>query len=388
MAVTAHENQRMAISRWHPPRGGHAAGPQVALVALALVASAVTAFTPGGGRLPDVLDMPPLARADATRAIVSGIAASGQTLIAVGPRGTVLRSTDNGAHWQMASVPVSADLTSVRFSSPETVWAVGHDAVILKSADAGATWSRVLDGRILLETLRQAAQRDARLAKEVERTMAQSADPDVWPTALFDLMFVDDRHGFAVGAFGLLLATTDGGQTWQPAWDRADNERGFHLYAIRGDGGRIYIAGEQGVLLRWDDKAQRFVRLQTPYEGSYFGLATAGDTVLIHGLRGNAFLSLDAGATWRKLVTGTEANLVSAELRDGAMWLATQSGDILGGAMVSDTLAIWASAPGPDLYGAVEIGPKRFAVARLSGVSTIETERTPNDLRPGAVPAQ
>ena len=85
---------------------------------LAISAVVATAATSGTGRLPDVLDTEPLTRAAVTRAMVSGIAASGATLIAVGPRGTLLRSTDSGTHWQAVTMPLSADLTSVRFSAP------------------------------------------------------------------------------------------------------------------------------------------------------------------------------------------------------------------------------------------------------------------------------
>lgn len=354
-------------------RAGRGPWLLAALAALAVVASAATSTA---GRAPDVLDTPPPKRAAAARAMLTGIAVSGATAIAVGPRGALLRSTDSGANWRAVEVPVSADLTSVRFTAPGTAWAVGHDAVILKSTDGGATWARVLDGRMLLKTIRQASQGDPRLAKDVERTMAQSASPDVWPAALFDLMFIDAERGFAVGAFGLLLATTDAGKTWQPASDRTDNERGFHLYAIQGEGGRPYIAGEQGVLLRLDAATQRFVRLQTPYKGTYFGVATAGESVLAYGLRGNAYLSRDAGASWRKLETGTDANLVSAGLREQALWLATQGGDILGGSFAADKLGVVLSAPGPDLYGAVALEPGRFAVARLNGVATLAAPRT------------
>lgn len=344
--------------------------------ALAVVAVVAAAVGGTASSLPDVLDTPPLKRAAAARATVMGIAASGSTLIAVGPRGTLLRSTDSGANWQALPLPLSADLTTVRFSSPDTAWAVGHDAVILKSTDRGATWARVLDGRILLKTLQLAAQSDPKLAKDVERTMSQSASPHVWPTALFDLMFIDAERGFAVGAFGLLLATTDGGRTWQGASHRTDNERGFHLYAIQGEGGRPYIAGEQGVMLRLDEAGQRFVRVETPYTGSYFGLATAGQAVLAYGLRGNAFLSTDAGTSWRKLETGTDANLVGAALLGGeTLWLATQGGDILTGAYADDKLAVAASAPGPDLYGAVALEPGRYALARLNGVATLDARR-------------
>jgi photosystem II stability/assembly factor-like uncharacterized protein len=344
-------------------------GLGIACAVLAVVSLAVGG---AGQQLLDVLDAPPPLRAAAVRSTVTGIAASGPTLIAVGPRGVILRSSDSGAHWQQVAAPVSADLTSVRFAGPDTAWVVGHDAVILKSLDRGATWTRVLDGRMLFKTMQQAAQRDVRLAKEVGRTMAQSATADVWPTALLDLMFLDADRGFAVGAFGLLLATTDGGKSWQPWTDRADNERQFHLYAIKGDARRPYIAGEQGLLLRLDEAGQRFVRVETPYNGSYFGVEALGAQVLAYGLRGNVYASDDAGASWRRLESGTDANLVSAGLQSGGLWLATQSGVILTGEFSAARLSVAAASPGPDLYGAVAIAPGRFAVARLNGVATID----------------
>jgi photosystem II stability/assembly factor-like uncharacterized protein len=284
----------------------------------------------------------------------------------------ILRSSDGGAHWQQVAVPISADLTSVRFSGPDTAWVVGHDAVILKSVDRGATWIRALDGRTLFKTMEQAAQGNERLAKELERTMGQSATPDVWPTGLFDLMFLDAERGFAVGAFGLLLATTDGGKTWQPWSMHADNPRQFHLYAISGDTRRPYIAGEQGLLLRLDEAGRRFVRVATPYHGSYFGLATDGTRILVCGLRGNAYLSDDDGARWIKVETGTDASLVSAGVEADRLWLATQSGAILEGEPSAAKVGEAAAAPGADLYGAVTIAPGRYAIARLNGPSTID----------------
>lgn len=358
------------------------AGPMsrsVSFMALAMlvVAGSVRALDATGQRLADALDRPPARYALPQKATVTGIAASGSTLVAVGPRGVILRSADAGGTWQQVLGPVSADLTSVRFSAANTVWAVGHDAVILKSVDAGVSWSRVLDGRLLLKTLQQAAQANARQAKEVERTMSQSASPDVWPTAILDLMFLDADRGFAVGSFGLLLATTDGGKTWQAWTDRADNERQFHLYAIRGDAKRPYIAGEQGLLLRLDEAGQRFVKVETPYNGSYFGVEADGSQLLAYGLRGNAYLSSDEGRTWRRLETGTDANLVGAGLRNDGFWLASQKGDILVGNLQASKLSVASSSPGADLYGAVAIDAGRFAAARLSGVASITARQSP-----------
>ena len=104
-----------------------------------------------------------------------------------------------------------------------------------------------------------------------------------------------------MGAYGLLLKTTDGGRTWQSWFDRQDNPRLMNLYAIRPAAGGLYIAGEGGTVLKLDPATQRFVATPIDYTGSMFGVADAGDAVLVFGLRGNAFRSADGGATWTKI---------------------------------------------------------------------------------------
>ncbi len=71
------------------------------------------------------------------------------------------------------------------------------------------------------------------------------------PPPLMDVWFLDQNRGWAVGAFGTLLTTDDGGQHWvgQPAL--VDNPDEFHLNSITGDGAnRVFIAGEGGLMYR------------------------------------------------------------------------------------------------------------------------------------------
>ena len=47
----------------------------------------------------------------------------------------------------------------------------------------------------------------------------QAADAGGDPTAgapLLDVLFLDNRRGFAIGAYSLALQTDDGGETWKP----------------------------------------------------------------------------------------------------------------------------------------------------------------------------
>jgi len=349
------------------------------MVGLAMAGLVLAAVPAARQLLPDLLDAAvavpaQAAPGNAPRRPVMGIARQGLRVLSVGGRGLILLSDDGAATWRQVASPVSTDLVSVRFSSPTTAWAVGHDAVMLRSDDAGASWQRVLDGRSVLKLLRAAypAATQAALAREVEAAIAQSATPDVWPAPLLDIRFADAQRGWAVGAFGLLLHTADGGKSWTPWLDRADNERRFHLYAAGGDASTSYIAGEQGLLLRLDAGGQRFERVKTPYEGTYFGVDVFGAHLLVYGLRGNAFISSDGGASWHKLETGTDANIVTAQLTPRGLLLVSQAGDVLLVDPEKRSVKGLQSPSGPDVLGAVAGDDRRLAVARASGPGWLE----------------
>ena len=224
-------------------------------------------------------------------------AVAGSRLVVVGERGHILISDDGGATWAQARVPVQVMLTAVRMLDAQNGWAVGHDAAILRTRDGGETWRLV-------------------------HYAPQAQLP------LLDVWFRDADHGFAVGAFGAFLASADGGDTWacrNGCWDEDDRtgdppllhaqdsdfEDDFHLNTIVPAGaGRLFLAGEAGVLYRSDDGGRTWLSLPSPYGGSWFGaLALGADTVLVAGLRGRLFRSEDAGENWSQVETGTTATL-------------------------------------------------------------------------------
>lgn len=306
------------------------------LSAAACVAALATCALAGTqpGMLADVLDRPAIQSPIAARKLLVGMAHAGDRLVAVGPRGHIVISTDAGTTWVQSQVPLSSDLTAVHFPSPKVGWAVGHDGVVLATNDGGVTWTKQLDGRAVNDliladlTAKLAANPESpelpRLVSEAERNVAQGPDKP-----FLDVWFESDTTGYVVGAYGLLLKTTDGGQTWQSWFDRQDNPRLMNLYAIRPAAGSLFIAGEGGTVMKLDPAAQRFVATPIDYTGSMFGIADAGDAVLVFGLRGNAFRSADGGATWAKLSTQLPATIVGgATLQPGTVVLADQGGRI------------------------------------------------------------
>ena len=286
--------------------------------------------------LPDVLDRPALQSPVAAKRLLMSVARAGDRLVAVGPRGHIVVSTDAGASWQQAEVPVSSDLTAVYFPGASFGWAVGHDGVVLATSDGGATWAKQLDGRTVNDII--LADAKAKLAAnpesaelqmllaEAERNQAQGPDKP-----FLDVWFENDTTGYVVGAYNLLLKTTDGGQNWRSWFDRTENPRFMNLYAIRATASGLFIAGEAGTVLKLDPEAQRFTAVPVDYAGSLFGVAGTGDAVLVYGLRGNAFRSTDGGATWAKVDANLPATIIgSASPTRGGLILADQGGRIAG----------------------------------------------------------
>ncbi|MEO8058404.1 MAG: YCF48-related protein [Burkholderiales bacterium] len=285
------------------------------LLALSAAASAQTAphAVP-----PAVLSEPALQSPKALGAATLAVARAGHRLVAAGERGTVLLSDDGGAVWRQASVPVQATLTALRFVDERNGWAAGHLGVILHTSDGGQTWAGQLDG----------VRAGALLAAAAPGQHWVEDGPD---KPFFDLDFIDAQRGFAVGAYNLALSTVDGGKTWQALSERLPNPKRLHLYAVRVSGGAVFVAGEQGLLMKSADGGASFTPLASPYKGSFFGLLAARSGSLIaYGLRGHAYRSADQGASWDKIDTGSAVSITAGiELEGSALVLLSQTGALL-----------------------------------------------------------
>jgi photosystem II stability/assembly factor-like uncharacterized protein len=280
----------------------------------------------------DVLDRPAMPSELASRRLLVGMAKAGDKFVAVGPHGHIVLSADGGKTWTQAKVPVSSDLTAVWFASPTLGWTVGHDGVVLVSSDGGATWTKQLDGRIVNDLVLKDLQ--AKLAENPESEELMALEVEARRNAemgadkpFLDVWFENETTGFVVGAYNLIFATTDGGQTWQSWFDRVPNPQFMSLYSIRPAAGGVFIAGEQGTFFRLDREAMKFVAVPVDYVGSLFGVVDAGDAVLTYGIKGRVFRSADAGATWVPVVSKLPTTIVGgATLAPRAVIMADQSG--------------------------------------------------------------
>lgn len=296
--------------------------------ALQTMVQAATAFP--------ALERPALEVRAPERQLMTSAARAGDRVVAVGERGIVVLSDDGGHTWRQARrVPVSTTLTAVAFADSMKGWSVGHGGMVLHTEDGGETWEKQADGatlaRAALHAASQAARRhpeDARYVQVMKATQRLVEDGADKP--LLDVHFADALHGWVVGAYNLFFETHDGGRTWLGRADRLSNPKALHLYAIRSQGRRIYIVGEQGQLHRSVDGGMTFEALSSPYKGSLFAMDfTDTADLVIAGLRGNAFRSSDDGQTWQRIEGMAPVSIIgTSPLVDGGLLLANQEGQM------------------------------------------------------------
>lgn len=284
--------------------------------------------------------------ANAWRNLLLDVVHAGDRLVAVGDRGHIVFSDDQGGHWIQASVPTRQMLTAVYFIDARRGWAVGHDAQILVSVDGGSTWAR-----------------------QFEDLKRQAPLLDVW--------FKDANYGFAVGAYGMAMATSDGGQHWKDISDRFDNPDQLHFNAITAvrDAG-LFVVGEQGSMFRSYDSGQTWQRVYGPYSGSLFGVIGTGQpaTLLTYGLRGNLYRSIDFGSSWAPIAL--EANHGRLEfglsgatlLVDGSLVIVGNGGSVIRSTDGGRTFSVFNRPDRISLSAVTSAGSGHLALVGQGGI--------------------
>jgi len=301
--------ERSEASRFQVPRNPGSPGlgaaslrPYIAILLLLFTAPSLPAADVSS-------ELAPLA----AKSLLLDITRAGERLVAVGDRGHVLLSDDDGRTWRQVVVPTRAMLTGVSFGDAQHGWAVGHDGVILATADGGATWGHQDPGSDL-------------------------------ETIYLDVFFSAPQYGLAVGAYGKCLFTMDGGKTWQPAAAIPDEAHVNQIGPTKTD--RVYLAGEAGTLLFSDDARKDWKKCEVPYEGSFFGTLLLTDgRILAYGLRGHAFVSDDAAKTWTELeMPAAVLIMAGVQLKSGVVILAGAGGNFFISKDGAKTFAHWKPA--------------------------------------------
>lgn len=208
------------------------------------------------------------------------IAMDGASGFAIGSFGAVLATTDGGVSWEAQPALGETALTALALAG-ERVLIVGQRGAIHRREGRGS-FEAVASGT-----------RERLLGVALHRS----------------------GLAVAVGGFGTVLVSGDGGLGWQQValdWESL-NEEGLeaHLYdAHINAAGDIFVVGEFGLVLRSRDRGASWEALAGG-DASLFALhlAESGHGFAV-GQNGTVLHSDDGGESWARLEVGSRANLL------------------------------------------------------------------------------
>lgn len=318
-----------------------------------------------------------------------GVAANGEKgAVAVGANGTILRTINRGATWERRQSGVTAGLNDVDFADANHGIIVGEDA-ILRTSDAGSTWTPVD-----LIVLPHDAEGHVRFSR---------------------VCMVDANTAFALGTYGLLYATFDGGATWVERPTPRGNLRSVSFT----DPNVGTVVGLDGVVLRTHDGGLNWILIDAHTSRTLSGVAFVdadhgiivssdstpfgshllytsdggetwsgpdgppapgvlsdfrnvamldGNTGVVVGSQGNIFRTADAGQSWED-----QAHFPALRL-PGISFVNASDGIAVGPAIIlrtQDGGATWTrSNPGPLFLNDVSyVGPTRVVVVGSDAIT-------------------
>lgn len=333
----------------------------------------------------NVLELPAVKSDLADKSMLLAVRKFGDRLYAVGHQGHIIFSDDNGSSWTQAEVPVRSTLTDIFFPSAKNGWAVGHEGVILHSGDGGKTWEKQYDGlrygkeglAFYQKLLEENPDNEtyAALVDEMDFAISQGADKP-----FFRVYFHDDQTGHALGAYGMMLLTTDGGKTWVHRLETAENDSYYHLFDFTPlpEKGRFFVTGEAGVLLIADinEKVSK-LSPSVPWEGSFFtAIDTADGATVIGGLRGRMFRTDDAGESWITVEKpATSAIVDTVRLQNNALIAVGIGGEILMSADNGNSFSRLPIRTDSQIYAVAEAAPGELVLAGPDGIKKVSVQQ-------------
>lgn len=183
--------------------------------------------------------------------------------------GTLHRSTDGGRSYSVVKLGVNSGIPATAFSA-DTLFAIGN-RVMMRSTDLGMTWTSVPVPEV---TLVEIATRN--------------------------------RLVLVVGGAGFVRRSDDGGATWSDRWlDTYSQLTGVAFV----DDTTAVIVGSDGAIFRSVDAGRSWRAVASPTKATLRSVAFTGGHGVAVGLWGEAIYSADAGNTWKRERTGTDATL-------------------------------------------------------------------------------
>lgn len=216
---------------------------------------------------------------DLRQNLFSVCAQSASEAWAVGDLGFVFHTTDGGRTWQVHKAGTKRPFLAISCVR-DRLWVAGQGGQIAYSPDGGMTWIQQNSG-----TTRN----------------------------LLDIAFVDADRGIAIGDFGTVLRTDNGGSTWEkielpdnielpPDIAEVVQPGDVILYSLSfATRDAVWLAGEFGVILHSADGGVTWQQQRSGVETTLFGISVReNQRGWAVGLEGVLLSTQDGGESWKK----------------------------------------------------------------------------------------
>jgi photosystem II stability/assembly factor-like uncharacterized protein len=268
----------------------------------------------------------PIDLSELRQSLFSVCFASEQEVWMVGELGRIFRSSDGGGTWERQHAGTARPFLAISCLGAGRAWIAGKEGIVYHTTDGGASWQSVTTGS---------------------------------NRHVFALQFADEQRGHAAGDFGAMVHTEDGGQTWtqqrvpaefslpEEAIDMGVEPGDVNLYGLSyGDRDHVWAVGEFGTIMASTDGGLTWTQQHAPFESTLFGVhfidplrgwAVGIDSVIV--------TTTDGGVTWTVEPPPVRGrSFYDIVLRGSRGWIVGESGTLL---TSSDGGTTWQLSPVP-----------------------------------------
>ena len=268
------------------------------------------------------------------------VAHHGDRVVVVSSTGAVLRSDDNGANWERFDLSGRPSLIDVSSCPSGDFYALDTQHQIWRLLSGSDEWiMSLLDTRESTLSIHCAPDNTVWVTASFSTLYSSRDNAASWQEFTLDedlqftkIRFFDDQVGIAVGEFGTVLITSDGGTNWERGGD-IPNEY-YPMAAHFRDQQTGWVGGLDGVIWATTDGAQTWQRQQSANKAPIYGIDATDERVFAVGGSGTLVEYVDG--EWQ-LLAG--APPVLSYLR-GLNILSNQSLLVAGGAGTVATIPL------------------------------------------------
>ena len=247
------------------------------------------------------------------------IQAGDQSLVAVGGGGAIVRSTDRGASWRAVSAGIGSSLKAIIKARDQSLVAISSLGTIIRSTNHGVSWVAVKQNERslqsgLLSTIIEASDQSL-VAIGISGAIFRSSDHGASWVAVRGagaggyraVVLAGDQSIVAVGTEGSVLRSDDNGVTWDEA---SPGPLSFLSSVVQADDQSLVGVGDGGAIVRSTDHGKSWAAVDSGTSENLHIVVQAGDQSLVGvGDAGTIVRSTDHGKSWVAVDSGTSENL-------------------------------------------------------------------------------